>query len=577
MIYNTLFVLLKKKYCINISFVVFVICCALGLSILSTSNFATKVGDSCNTPGLIGTDFVCTCVVSLSNVNTCKDTATHFCYENGLYPKYENGGEEGCLFDNWCTSGKCEKNVCVAVSGAPSTCTEDTATHFCYENGLYPKYENGNDDVGCLFNNWCKSGKCEKNVCVAAGGADCPLTSTYEVPDCTSACDNTNNPGCPCMCKSTCSTTGVVKSGEVCGTTCTSGAGAFSLPNCGSQCTTSNAGGYCKCNCLTTCENSQISLGESCGGAEKTYQCFVISINGASGHPTVSFTDNSDNNYISNQVGVGYLVAEGNPISKDVKTIVSDYSCPNTGASSVGNVTATNKENARALCKDKYTLPPAATNVTCTKTKQCVNACSSDFCENNIAYYCTTNAQGCKVKGNTIPKPTFQGKYFCENGRWKCSGSVKFLTSCFSICDSCQCTCPSNCVNTGFAAYSENCGGQTIYTCTTAAIGGTCKELCSETESQITGTCASGVCCSKTLPSKYPMTITRTYSFIANNQNEEILLKDFLGIDPPGDDIDTYLSTRTNIQLDNWRNYWLSKLLGHKKFINSMYNEYYHR
>jgi len=82
-------------------------------------------------------------------------------------------------------------------------------------------------------------------------------------------------------------------------------------------------------------------------------------------------------------------------------------------------------------------------------------------------------------------------------------------------------------------------------------------------------------------PTGYPKTISKgTYSFTANNQSEEIQLKDFLGIDPPGVDIDTYLSGLTSTQLDQWKSYWISMWTSLNRgdlitFTNTKYNQYY--
>ena len=80
---------------------------------------------------------------------------------------------------------------------------------------------------------------------------------------------------------------------------------------------------------------------------------------------------------------------------------------------------------------------------------------------------------------------------------------------------------------------------------------------------------------------EYPKTISiGKYSFIANNITEEKYLKEFLGIYPPGLDIDTYLANSTNPQLNEWKSYWIpiwtslnrSKLV---TFTSSKYSEYY--
>lgn len=78
----------------------------------------------------------------------------------------------------------------------------------------------------------------------------------------------------------------------------------------------------------------------------------------------------------------------------------------------------------------------------------------------------------------------------------------------------------------------------------------------------------------------YPKTISRApYSFTVNNAQEETQLKDFLGIHPPGADIDTYLSGLTTTQLNNWKTYWTGiwSNLGRGdivSFIHQMYGKY---
>ena len=78
----------------------------------------------------------------------------------------------------------------------------------------------------------------------------------------------------------------------------------------------------------------------------------------------------------------------------------------------------------------------------------------------------------------------------------------------------------------------------------------------------------------------YPKQICRDpYCFTVNNQAEEEQMNDFLGIDPPGEDIDTYLSKLTLIELDEWKNYWVSiwNSLGRSDmilFVNNMYDKY---
>ena len=70
--------------------------------------------------------------------------------------------------------------------------------------------------------------------------------------------------------------------------------------------------------------------------------------------------------------------------------------------------------------------------------------------------------------------------------------------------------------------------------------------------------------------------------FPTNSQQEEQYylkqLKDFFGIQPKGDDIDTYLSKLTKQELTDWKNYW-TEIFKTKNsalnFVNKKYNEYY--
>ncbi len=58
-------------------------------------------------------------------------------------------------------------------------------------------------------------------------------------------------------------------------------------------------------------------------------------------------------------------------------------------------------------------------------------------------------------------------------------------------------------------------------------------------------------------PNIYPKTISRgAYSFSARNSEEEKQLKEFLGIDPPGDDLDTWLSKKDKSEIGQWFGYW---------------------
>lgn len=61
-------------------------------------------------------------------------------------------------------------------------------------------------------------------------------------------------------------------------------------------------------------------------------------------------------------------------------------------------------------------------------------------------------------------------------------------------------------------------------------------------------------------PSDYPKNITRDeYTFIANNNTEEIYFKGFLGISPATVPIDTMLVTKNLQGLTEWKEYWNSK------------------
>jgi endonuclease YncB( thermonuclease family) len=83
---------------------------------------------------------------------------------------------------------------------------------------------------------------------------------------------------------------------------------------------------------------------------------------------------------------------------------------------------------------------------------------------------------------------------------------------------------------------------------------------------------------------RYPRRITRKpYSFIAYNKVEEKYLKDFLGIEPSGVDLDTYLQRFVDKEdkkgLENWRTYWLDVWRSRKRadledFVWKKYREY---
>ena len=62
---------------------------------------------------------------------------------------------------------------------------------------------------------------------------------------------------------------------------------------------------------------------------------------------------------------------------------------------------------------------------------------------------------------------------------------------------------------------------------------------------------------SESLEPGYPKDVVREpYSFTARNLEEETQLKEFVGIDPPGDDMDTWLSRKDLAGLEQWKDYW---------------------
>lgn len=70
------------------------------------------------------------------------------------------------------------------------------------------------------------------------------------------------------------------------------------------------------------------------------------------------------------------------------------------------------------------------------------------------------------------------------------------------------------------------------------------------------------------------------YCFMVYNLEEEIQMNDFLGIDPPGVDINTYLSRLTRPQIDEWKNYWVAIWTNLNRsdivnFVKTMYDKYY--
>ena len=78
----------------------------------------------------------------------------------------------------------------------------------------------------------------------------------------------------------------------------------------------------------------------------------------------------------------------------------------------------------------------------------------------------------------------------------------------------------------------------------------------------------------------YPKEICRDpYCFPVNNQEEEAQMNEFLGIDPSGMDLDSYLLNSTPEQLVEWRDYWMSIWTAfHRQdivdFVISKYNQY---
>ena len=79
----------------------------------------------------------------------------------------------------------------------------------------------------------------------------------------------------------------------------------------------------------------------------------------------------------------------------------------------------------------------------------------------------------------------------------------------------------------------------------------------------------------------YPIEICRDpYCFTVYTQKEELLMKDFLGLEPPGaQDMDSYLANLTPAQLDDWKNDWVSWWTEEHRqdiveFVISKYNQY---
>jgi len=78
----------------------------------------------------------------------------------------------------------------------------------------------------------------------------------------------------------------------------------------------------------------------------------------------------------------------------------------------------------------------------------------------------------------------------------------------------------------------------------------------------------------------YPKEICRDpYCFMVNNQAEEIRMNEFLGIDPPGMDLDSFLLNSTQEQLDYWKDFWVGVWTAlHRadlvKFVEDKYIQY---
>lgn len=78
-----------------------------------------------------------------------------------------------------------------------------------------------------------------------------------------------------------------------------------------------------------------------------------------------------------------------------------------------------------------------------------------------------------------------------------------------------------------------------------------------------------------------PVIVRRgAYSFTAYTEEQERLLKDFLGIEPSGLDIDSYLITLDNTALAAWASYWAAAFVGYpsmilSEFIQQKYRDNY--
>jgi len=82
-------------------------------------------------------------------------------------------------------------------------------------------------------------------------------------------------------------------------------------------------------------------------------------------------------------------------------------------------------------------------------------------------------------------------------------------------------------------------------------------------------------------PEEYPREISRgDYKFLVYNMYEEKELKEFLGIDPEGVDLDTYLIKLDSTGLEQWRDYWINIWEGLNRsdltvFTVAKFEEYY--
>ena len=79
---------------------------------------------------------------------------------------------------------------------------------------------------------------------------------------------------------------------------------------------------------------------------------------------------------------------------------------------------------------------------------------------------------------------------------------------------------------------------------------------------------------------EFPKDITRApYTIRVDNTEQEAQAKEFLGIDPPGDDLDTWLSKRDLAGLEQWKSYWTDifttvKMAYWIDFVNEKFEEY---